>query len=169
MPLMLQRLRARTEWKFFSVLPKADRPLATLWWMLLILGGVLPAAFAVAMGALVGAVQAGNSLATPLSIVGIVFVLLQILTPIHQAVSANLGDRLSAWLYDRLTEACVRPPGMGHLEDEKLTGDLVVARDFDLGMTGPPMSISMDFIASDGLVGMLSGRACCLVTPSASW
>jgi ATP-binding cassette, subfamily B, bacterial len=166
---MLQRLRARTEWKFFSVLPKADRPLATLWWFLLALRGVLPAAFAVAMGALVGAVQAGAGLATPLTIVGIVFVLLQILTPIHQAVSANLGDRTSAWLYDRLTEACVRPPGMGHLEDEKLTGDLVVARDFDLGMTGPPMSISMDFIASDGLVGLLSGVSCALVLGAYAW
>ena len=35
----------------------------------------------------------------------------------HQAVSTNLGDRTAAWLYDRLTDACVRPPGMGHLED----------------------------------------------------
>jgi len=166
---MLQRLRARTEWKFFSVLPKADRPLATLWWTLLILRGVLPAVFAVAMGALVGAVQGGGSLATPLTIAGLVFVLLQILTPIHQAISANLGDRVSAWLYDRLTEACVRPPGMGHLEDEKLTSDLVVARDFDLGMTGPPMSISMDFIASDGLVGLLSGLSCALVLVGYAW
>ena len=69
------------------------------------------------------------------------------MTPMHQAVSTNLGDRTAAWLYDRLTDACVRPPGMGHLEDPKLTSDLVVARDFDLGMTGPPLSISMDFIA----------------------
>ena len=40
---------------------------------------------------------------------------------------------------------------MGHLEDPKLTADLTVARDFDLGMTGPPLFISMDFIAG-GLV-----------------
>jgi ATP-binding cassette subfamily B protein len=166
---MLQRLRARTEWKFFSVLPKADRPLAALWWTLLILRGVLPAAFAVAMGPLVGAVQSGDRLGTALTIVGIIFVLLQILTPIHQAVSANLGDRTAAWLYDRLTEACVRPPGMGHLEDEKLTGDLVVARDFDLGMTGPPLSIAMDFVASDGLVGLLSGLSCALVLAAYAW
>ena len=73
------------------------------------------------------------------TLVGVVFVLLQVLTPIHQAVGANLGDRTAAWLYDRLTEACVRPPGMGHLEDPKLTNDLTVARDFDLGMTGPPL------------------------------
>ena len=62
-------------------------------------------------------------------------------------ISANLGDRTAAWLYDRLTEACVGPPGMGHLEDPTLTADLTVAREFDLGMTGPPLSISMDFIA----------------------
>jgi hypothetical protein len=67
---------------------------------------------------------------------------------------ANLGDRTAAWLYDRLNDACVRPEGMGHLEDPELTGDLTVARDFDLGMTGPPMFISMRFIAG-GLVEKL--------------
>ena len=85
------------------------------------------------MGVLVGAVQHGNSLAGPLALAGSIFVLLQVLSPIHQALSANLGDRTAAWLYDRLTEACVRPPGMGHLEDPALTSDLTVARDFDLG------------------------------------
>jgi len=135
------RLRDRNEWKFFGVLPKADRPLAAAWWIVLVLRGLLPAGFAIAMGALVGAVQHGDSLAGPLAFAGAAFVLLQVLTPIHQATSANLGDRTAAWLYDRLTEACVRPPGMGHLEDPKLTGDLTVARDFDLGMTGPPLSM----------------------------
>ena len=57
--------------------------------------------------------SAATSLAGPLAFVGVVFVLLQVLTPIHQAISANLGDRTAAWLYDRLTEACVRPPGHG--------------------------------------------------------
>ena len=111
---MLQRLRQRNEWKFFGVLPKADRLLAILWWLALLLRGALPAVFAVAMGVLVGAVNSGDNLTSPLIFVGTVFVLLQVLTPIHQAVSANLGDRTAAWLYDRLTEACVRPPGMGH-------------------------------------------------------
>ena len=88
------------------------------WWAVLVLRGVLPAVFAIAMGVLVGAVQRRRRASPlPLAFVGVVFVLLQVLTPIHQAVSANLGDRTAAWLYDRLTEACVRPPGMGHLED----------------------------------------------------
>ena len=165
---MFRRLRQRNEWKFFGVLPKADLNLAIAWWIVLVLRGVLPAVFAVAMGVLVGAVQHGNSLAGPLTIVGAVFLLLQVLNPMHKAISANLGDRTAAWLYDRLTEACVRPPGMGHLEDPKLTGDLTVARDFDAGMTGPPLSISMDFIAS-GLVEMIGGLACAVVLAAYAW
>src|SRR5438309_8505172 len=102
------RLRERDEWKFFSVLPKADRPLATAWWAIVVLRGGLPAVFAIAMGALVTAVQQNSGFAAPLTFV---------------------GDKTAAWLYDRLTAACIRPPGMGHLEDPKLTADLTVARD----------------------------------------
>ena len=153
-----RRLRARNEWKFFGVLPRADPRLALGWWLVLALRGVLPAAFAVAMGVLVGAIDNDISLTLPLALVGIVFVLLQVLNPIHAAISANLGDRTAAWLYDELTEACLEPQGMGHLEDPELANDLQVARDFDLGMTGPPLSISMDFIAQ-GLVQMIGGLA----------
>jgi ABC-type multidrug transport system fused ATPase/permease subunit len=164
----MQRLRERNEWKFFSVLPKADRPLAVLWWVVLVLRGVLPAVFAIAMGALVAAVESGTGLAPALGFAGTVFVVLQILSPIHQAIGANLGDRTAAWLYDRLTGACVRPRGMGHLEDPKLASDLTVARDFDLGMTGPPLSISMDFIAS-GLVETLGGLSCAVLLAAYAW
>ncbi len=168
MKLSYRRLRERKEWKFFAVLPRADRALTLVWWALLVLRGLLPAIFAIAMGFLVRGVQRGESLTGPLVLAGAVFVLLQVLAPIHQAVSVNLGDRTAAWLYDRLTEACVRPPGMGHLEDPALTGDLTVARDFDLGMTGPPLSISMDFIAG-GLVEMLGGLASAAVLAWFHW
>lgn len=165
---MLHRWRDRQEWKFFAVLRKADAGLAAAWWVVLLLRGVLPAVFAIAMGALVGAVQRGDQQFAALAFVGTIFVLLQVLTPIHQAVSSNLGDRTAAWLYDRLTEACVRPPGMGHLEDPKLTGDLTVARDFDLGITGPPLAISMDFIAG-GLVEMIAGLASAVLLFGFAW
>jgi ATP-binding cassette subfamily B protein len=165
---VLRRLTERKEWKFFGVLPKAAPGLALAWWVTLLLRGILPAAFAIAMGVLVGAVQRGDSLAGPLALVGTLFVLLQVLSPIHQALSTNLGDRTAAWLYDRLTEACVRPPGMGHLEDPTLTSDLTVARDFDLGMTGPPLSISMDFIAS-GMVEMVGGLASAVILARYAW
>ncbi|HEV3216146.1 MAG TPA: ABC transporter ATP-binding protein [Vicinamibacterales bacterium] len=164
----LARLRGRPEWKFFAVLPKADRTLAIAWWAILVLRGVLPALFAIAMGALVGAVQRGGGLGASVAFLGIIFVLLQILTPIHQATSASLGDRTAAWLYDRLTDACIRPPGMGHLEDPALTSDLMVARDFDLGMTGPPLQVSMDFIAG-GLIEAIGGLASACVLAAYAW
>jgi hypothetical protein len=129
--VVLQTLTERKEWKFFGVLPKADPFLATAWWTTLLLRGILPATFSIGMGVLVAAVQRSHPLAAPLAFAGVIFVLLQVLSPIHQAISTNLGDRTAAWLYDRLTEACVRPPGMGHLEDPALTSELTVARDFD--------------------------------------
>jgi ABC-type transport system involved in cytochrome bd biosynthesis fused ATPase/permease subunit len=165
---MFRRLRERQEWKFFGALPKADRALAVAWWTALVLRGALPAVFAIATGVLIGAVEGGRDLAAPLAFAGVVFVLLQVLAPLHQALSANLGSRLAAWLYDRLTEACVRPPGMGHLEDPELTGDLTVAREFDAGMTGPPMFINMDFIAG-GLVEMIGGLASGVVLFGFAW
>jgi ABC-type bacteriocin/lantibiotic exporter with double-glycine peptidase domain len=166
--LVVPAVTERKEWKFFAVLPKAAPGLAAAWWTALLLRGILPAAFAIAMGVLVGAVQRGVGLAGPLALAGGIFVLLQVLSPIHQAVSANLGDRTAAWLYDRLTEASVRPPGMGHLEDPTLTGDLTVARDFDLGMTGPPLAISMDFIAN-GMTEMIGGVASAAILARYSW
>jgi len=160
--MLFRSLRARPEWIFFGVLPKAAGALSMAWWTVLVLRGVLPALFAIAMGVLVGAVQRGESLTTSLAAAGVVFILMQILSPFHRAIGANLGSRLAAWLYDELTTACVQPPGMGHLEDQRLTSDLTMARDFDLGISCPPLSIGIDFIAS-GLVEMIGGLAAAAV------
>ncbi|MEZ5560051.1 MAG: ABC transporter ATP-binding protein [Pseudomonadales bacterium] len=165
---MLEALTGRDEWNFFRVLGRADPVLAGGWWSVLTLRGLLPAAFAVAMGVLIGAVQRGESLAAPLTGVGVVFVLLQVLGPLHQAMSQNLGDRTAAWLYDTLTRATVAPTGMGHLENPELINDLTMARDFDLGISGPPLRISMDFIAR-GLVEMIGGLASAAVLAAYAW
>ena len=165
---MLTRLRGRQEWKFFGVLPKADLPLAVGWWAVLVLRGVLPAAFAVAMGVVTATVQDGTSLTVPLTFMGVVFVLWQVATPIHASISADLGDRTAAWLYDELTDACVTPPGLAHLEEPELAADLQVARDFDLGMTGPPLSVSLDFIAQ-GLVQMVAGLVSAALLFAFAW
>jgi len=156
--LVPPRLRDRQELQLAAALWRADRMLAVTWWSLLTLRGLLPAGFAIATGFLVNAVEHRSSLAVPLSVVGVLFILLQILGPLHTALSANIGDRTAAWLYDQLTAACVSPPGIGHLEDPELAADLQVARDFDRGMTAPPLSVSMDFIAT-GLVDMIAGFA----------
>src|ERR1700758_145049 len=153
-----ERFRARQELQLAGALWHADRALAAGWWSVLALRGLLPAGFAIASGVLVAAVEHHQSLGAPLAVVGIVFILMQVLGPLHTALSANLGDRTAAYLYDELTGACLGPPGIGHLEDPELAADLQVARDFDRGMTAPPLSVSMDFIAT-GLVDMVAGLA----------
>ncbi len=158
----------RKEWRFFVALTKASPGLATTWWAGVLLLGLLPAAFAIAMGVLVGAVRAKASLAEPLAFAGGVFLLLQVLSPIHQAISANLGYRTSSWLFDRLAAACVAPRGVGHLEDPALATDLTLAREFDRGMTGPPLSVAMDFIAS-GLITLVTGVASAVVVAVWHW
>ena len=158
----------RKPWRFFAALPRADLPLAAAWWTLLVLRGVLPALFAIAMGVLIGAVEDGADLAVPLGLVAAVFVLLQVASPIHQATSANLGSRTAAWLYDQLGETCTAPPGMGHLEDPELTNDLAMSRDFDLGITGPPLAYAMDFIAV-GLIELIGGIASAAVLFAWAW
>ena len=165
---MFATLRASNEWKFAGVVRQASPPLAIAWWTLLLLRGLLPATFAIAMGSLVGAVERHEPLTTALAIAGAVFLLLQILPPLHHAAGTNLGSRIADWLYDQLTRTCVTPPGMGHLENPKLTTDLSMSRDFDMAITGPPMSISMDFIAS-GLVEMIAGLASAAVLFGYTW
>jgi ATP-binding cassette, subfamily B, bacterial len=164
----LARLAERQELRLAAALWRADRPMAVGWWGLLTARGLLPAGFAIAAGVLVAAVERGSGLAVPLLAVAVVFVLMQVLGPLHTALSANLGDRTAATLYDQMTGACVTVPGIGHLEDPELAADLQVARDFDRGMTGPPLSISMDFIAG-GLVDMVAGIAQACVLFGFAW
>jgi len=164
----LARLAGRQELRLAAALWQADRPMAVGWWGLLTARGLLPAGFAVATGVLVAAVERGSGLAAPLLAVAVVFILIQVLGPLHTALSANLGDRTAARLYDEMTWACVKVPGIGHLEDPVLAADLQMARDFDRGMTGPPLSISMDFIAG-GLVLMVAGIAQACVLFGFAW
>jgi ATP-binding cassette, subfamily B, bacterial len=165
---VFDRVKMRAEWQFAGVLAKADLGLTIAWWALILVRGALPAIFAIAIGWLIETIDRGGDLTAPLALVGIVFVLLQVLAPLHRAVGANLGSRTAAWLYDQLTIACVVPPGMGHLEHPRLTDDLTMARNFDLGISGPPLFISMDFIAG-GLVEMGGGLASAVVLAGYAW
>ncbi|NNE73427.1 MAG: ABC transporter ATP-binding protein [Acidimicrobiales bacterium] len=153
---MLSSMRGRPELQFAAALFRAAPGYAVAWWVLIIARGVLPAVSALAFGWLVSAVERDTSLTGPLILVGAVFTVLLIVQPLHQAVSANLGSRTAAHLYDRLMDLAVKPQGIGHLETSALVNDMSMARDFDLGITGPPLAVSMDFIAT-GLVDLVVG------------
>src|SRR5437763_565867 len=99
------RLRQSNEWRLAGVARAAAPRLSLAWWALVVVRGLLPAAFAISMGVTVAAVEHGDSLALPLALVGVIFVATQALGPLHDAMSANLGALTSTWLHERLLEA----------------------------------------------------------------
>ena len=154
---MLDRFRSSETTTFFRVLHRASPGLATLWWALLLLRGTMPALLAVVDR---GAWSAPS--ATARTSPG--------RSPSSASSSCSPGPRPGApggqrhprcgdrRLAERPADGRrpSRRPGMGHLESPELANDLSMARDFDLGMNGPPLFIAMDFIAS-GLVLLVSG------------
>jgi ATP-binding cassette subfamily B protein len=62
----VSRLRERQEWKFFGALYRSAPVLAVAWWVILVVRGLMPVLFALAIGLLVGAVNDGDSLTGPL-------------------------------------------------------------------------------------------------------
>ncbi|MGH1490967.1 MAG: ABC transporter ATP-binding protein [Acidimicrobiales bacterium] len=153
---------------FFRTLFRASPGGAGLWWGLLILGGLMPALFAVATGSVVDATEQGGSLRSPLAVIGVIFVVMQVINPLHLAIGQNLGRKAADWMNDRLMRATVAPPGIAHLENPELSAELSMARDFDLGITAPPLFVAMNFIAG-GLRPLIAGFASALVLFGFRW
>jgi ATP-binding cassette, subfamily B, bacterial len=151
------------EWHLvFRVLPRASRGQAAAWWTLVCARAMLPAVLIVATGALVGAVSAGAKPGLSLAAVAVTSILILILSPVHASVSAILGARLGGDLHERLLRAAIEPAGIAHLEDPELADDFTLARDFDLGITAPPVRVCMPFVAN-GLVEVGSGLAAAVI------
>ena len=165
---MIQRLRNRPEVAFFRELWRASPRWAVVWWSLVIASGLLPALVSVAFGWLVGAVTRQSSLTGPLVLLAVTFTCSLVVQPLQQLASADLGNRMSSHLYGRLMSLCSSPAGLAHLERPELAADLSLARDFDLGMLGPPLDVSMDFIAG-GLRDLCIGVAAAGLLFGFSW
>jgi ATP-binding cassette, subfamily B, bacterial len=158
----------RKEVQFFAAAWKANPRWAAFYWVLLVVRGVLPALVSVCFGWLIGAITTKSSATAPLIALGVTFTGSLILQPIHTMVSQRLGGLLASHLYQRLLHAGVTPPGIAHLERPELTGDLTMARDFDLGMMGPPLDISMDFLTS-GLLDLVIGAVAAVLLFGFAW
>ena len=164
----MRRLRQSAEWRFFGVMFEASAGLTVAWWALVVLRGALPAAFAVSMGVLVGSVQDGDPLGGPLAAMGVTFVVMQAIGPLHEALSTNLGAQVTAWLNDRLLQACSGPAGLAHLEQPSLADELGSAREFEFGMAGPNITVSMPNIGS-GFASFAGGLASALLLLRYRW
>lgn len=153
---------------FFRTLYRAAPLLTVLWWVLLLLGGLLPAVFALATGAVVNGVAEETSLFGPLVAIGIAFTTMQIINPIHVAIGQNLGRRAADHMNDQLMRSTTAPPGIAHLENPDLSAELSMARDFDLGIMAPPLFVAMSFIAG-GLRPLIAGFAGAAILFGFSW
>ena len=138
------------------------------WWTLVLLRGALPAAFAISMGVLVGAVQAGESLGAPLAFAGTAFIAINTLNPFHGAVGSILGAKTGVWLNERLLRASLGPPGLAHLEQPDLADEMSKARDFESGHLGPPLEVAMPEVGS-GFATVIGGLAQAVVLGAYRW
>ena len=146
----------------------ASPGLAILWWAILIVRAVLPAGLTLGLGALIRAVSDGRSVTASLVVVGGCFVAVSVAGPLHTQLGAILGDRTSGFLQAELTKACSTPAGIAHLERPGIASELVAARDFDLGIMGPPINVSMGFVGA-GLVLLLGGAAQAAALATVMW
>jgi ATP-binding cassette subfamily B protein len=162
------KIRESPGWRFFAVMAGVRRPLAACWWSLIVLRGMVPALFSVAVGYTVSAVRSGRPLGEPLAMLGVTFVTMLVLTPLLNGVGQNLGDRLALWLYDRMLRASTAPAGIAHLESPEVVEELALARDFDMGMSGPPLSLTLS-IVGNGLVMLATGIAQAVLLFGFSW
>jgi len=165
---MIDRIRSSPEWRFLAVFPQAARGLSRGWWSFIAVRGLLPPAFAIATGVLIGAVQRHAGLAVPLAVVGGVFVAMNALGPVHGTVGSLLGARSGAWLHDRLMAATIEPPGLAHLERADLGDELARAREFDQGIVAPPLEAALPYIAN-GFSEIWAGLASAVLLATYRW
>ncbi len=147
---------------------RASKALGVVWWLMLLVRAVLPAGITLGLGALVKAISGGRGVNAPLLVVAICFAAFSISGPLHTQLGAVLGDRTSGQLQSELVAACSTPAGIAHLERPGLAAELVAARDFDLGIMGPPINVSMGFVGG-GLVALLGGAAQAVALATVTW
>jgi ATP-binding cassette, subfamily B, bacterial len=164
----VESIRRSPGWRFLTILPKAAPRASVVWWALIVVRGGLPAAFAVAVGALAAAVQRQAGLEVALAWVGAIFISMNALAPLHDAISADLGYRTGAWLHDRLMRACIEPSGLNHLENPDLAQRLERVRTFDLGIEGPPLAAAVPAIGG-GFAQLLGGLLQALLLAAYAW
>lgn len=136
------------------LLPAVSPRLTAVVAALAVFAGMLPAAFAVATGALVGSIggavaggfgsPAGHRLTAAIVAVVVLFVLQQVSGPALHAAAEALGRRLDGSIQARILRAALAPAGIAHLEDGEVADHISVARNAGTGHV----------TAKDALVGM---------------
>ncbi|MBJ7602239.1 MAG: ABC transporter ATP-binding protein [Candidatus Dormibacteraeota bacterium] len=164
----LKTLRDSAGWRFLTILPSVSPAAALVWWGLIFIRGALPAAFAVSVGLLTRAIQLQANIEVALVWMAAIFIAMNAIAPIHDALSADLGYRAGSWLHGRLIQSCVNPPGLQHLERPDLAERLERVRTFDLGVEGPPLVTAIPAIGT-GFAYNLGGLVQAILLGAYAW
>lgn len=146
----------------------ADPRLFAAWLALVAAAGLLPVGFVLTFGIVVEAVLTDGGSTGLVVAVGLLFVAINAVPPLLSEASENLGDVVVGSFEQRLMTALNQDSGLESLEDPDLAADVALARDFDLALSGPPVSVAMGFIAS-GMAGWLTGIGMAAVLCTFAW
>ena len=130
-----------------KVMATRHRLLFAICCFILLLTGVLPVAFTLASGALVGSVPgavlggfdspAGQRLVLALGATVGLFVLQQGVGAVGSTLAYGLGERLTGHLKRRVMRVVLSPPGVAHLEDSAVLAQVAAAQAVGTGQYTP--------------------------------
>jgi ABC-type multidrug transport system fused ATPase/permease subunit len=159
-----------------GLLPKASLGFTVVGVLLLILGALLPTAFRLATGALVGALPAamrdgsGSAAADQvdvwLIVLGVTFIAQQIDSPLSGLCVDALGRRLNGHLRARVMEAAALPPGIGHLEDPATLDKVMLAQGVGTSYVTPRLVLTGSFTIASNYI---SGTAAAVLLLAYRW
>ena len=129
------------------IMARRDPLLSGVCLLVLLLTGILPTAFTLAGGALVGSVPgavaggfdspAGQRLILALACTVGLFVLQQGMGAVGTTVAYGLGERLTGQLKRRVMQVVLSPPGIAHLEDPAVMSKIAAAQSVGTGQYTP--------------------------------
>jgi ATP-binding cassette subfamily B protein len=127
----------RLRWALVRLMPSVSRPLTLALVVINALRSAAPVGFTIASGTLVGAVPAavdgglgspaGERLTVALVVAATLFVVRQVLDPLHLLVGETLSRRINGDLRRRAMRATSRPHGLAHLEDPETLNKVSLA------------------------------------------
>ena len=136
---------ARLHLEVLRLLRLVERRLAVTLALAALAAGVLPLAFTLSVGALVGAIPdvvrdgfgspAGTRLGWLLAVTTVVFAALQVLSPVQEGLRNIVRRQIDENLRERTLKALMRPSGIAHLEDPELRDYLSLIQE------GSPLSL----------------------------
>jgi len=149
------------------LLPGASGRLSVALVALVVLTALLPPAFALASGALIGSLggavaggwgsPAGRRLTEAIAAVVALFVLQQVSGPGVRAVADALGRRAEGKLRLRVMAATLRPAGVAHLEDPGLVDQVTEVQNVGTGdFTVKEATVGIAMVATSNLAAVLS-------------